>query len=179
MYRLGYTAFTGLLVAIGMVACTAWPAHGEPVWVAIANRDDRITWTIAEDNLTVDIYSPGGIGSARILLAADRDPQRVLLRFHLAGLEGLRFTSNSTVVTVSVPSTDESAVRQEVTLADGEPWAITADSPYWMEIRLIADEAPSRHAKPVTDGYVEAEIPQHFLQRPLSPFLIEWVDFYR
>jgi hypothetical protein len=70
-------------------------------------------------------------------------------------------------------------VYQRATVAAGEEQAIAAESPYWMKTQLIAERVPSPAPIPLTDGYIEVELPPHFLRNQERAFTIEWIDFYR
>lgn len=169
-----------LLLAGCLTACTILVAEDGPLALAaIADHDDRITWTVVEKNATFDIYSPSGIGRATVRWLAGDYPERVVLRFHLKGLEELRFTYATTIVTVSVASTGGSVVQQQVARDAGEMQAITADSPYWMQTKLVAEHAPSSPSIPLSAGYIEVELPPHFLRTRQTAFAIAWIDFYR
>lgn len=169
-----------LLLAGCLTACTILVAEDGPLALAtVTGQDDHITWTVAEKNATFDIYSPSGIGRATVRWLTGDYPERVVLRFHLKGLEELRFTYATTIVTISVASTGGPVVQQQVARDAGERRATTADSPYWMQTKLVAEGTPSSTVIPLTAGYIEVELPPHFLRTHQTVFAIAWIDFYR
>ena len=168
------------LLALSLAACAIISADKDQLFMtALAYPDDHITLIAKEHTAIFDIDSPRGIGRAAVRQMAGSIPDRILLRFHLAGLEELRFAYDTTVVTVSVASIGDPLVFQEVTIDAGEPQAITLDSPYWMKTKLVSAQSPSANAIPLSDGYLEIEVPPDFLRTQSTAFLIEWVDFYR
>lgn len=179
-YRLSHIALICGLVTLCLSACTALiAADGQPLGIAVTNRDDRVSWTRVDDGTVLDIYSPSGIGRAAVRWMAQEYPDRLLLRFHLTGLEELRLVYDTTVVTLSVASTGEPTVRQQVALADGERQEIATDSPYWMRTELVPQRSPGTNANSRFASYIEVELPPHFLRRQPAAFVLEWVDYYR
>jgi hypothetical protein len=127
------------------------------------------------------VYDPGGIGSADIELPEDVNPQQMLLRFHLRGLEHWEFTYEQITVAGSLPS-DPGADPQQTVRNAGQPsdaeQAITSDSPYWMPVKIVTpDGAPPTF--PLTAGYIEVAAPEDYLAGSGEPFSLSWIDFYR
>jgi hypothetical protein len=169
-----------LLTLVCLSACSVLAADGRLALAAVARPDDRITWTVTENTLYFDIHSPSGIGHAVIRMMAGQYPQRIILRFHLDGLEELRFAYGTVVVTVSILSMGARAVQQQVALDAGEEMqAIAPDSRYWMKTRLLAEQAPSPTPGALIDGYIEVEPPPAFLRSQQPTFSIAWIDFFR
>ncbi|MCL4859065.1 MAG: hypothetical protein KJZ93_06645 [Caldilineaceae bacterium] len=179
MRRLGVLFPTCLLLAASLAACGMLAADGKLAVVAVARDDDRITWAVSEDRVRFDIYSTSGIGRATVHMVADPYPAQIVLRFHLRGLEELRFVYQTTVISVAVASIGERAVHQQVALGEGEAQTIAPDSPYWMKTTLGMDQPPSSNPGSSIDGYVDVELPSNFLQGEETTFSIAWIDFFR
>ena len=99
-------------------------------------------------------------------------PQRVMLRFHLAGLEELRFHYGETTLLVAVPNSVEAQVRESVLEADGSERQLAPDSPQWMEVHV------ERSGASVVE-YVEVAAPDDFRKGGYRDFDLRWIDFYR
>lgn len=179
MHRLGYLLPACSLFIVCLSACTVLAADGRLAVVAVARHDDRITWAVAENTVRFDIYSTSGIGRAVVRMMAGQSPERIVLRFHLAGLEELRFVYDTTAISVAVASTGDHVIRQQVVLATGEMQAIAPDSPYWMKTKLVLEQSPSPTPDSSIDGYIEVELPPSFLRSGQTAFSIEWIDFFR
>lgn len=171
-FRIRTCLLIAALVA-GMGGCVA-PAQGGPVFVVTTRSpDDRVTVALVGSRAEVDVFSKTGIGSADVALTSGRRPSSLVLRFHLKGLEQMRFSYGATVVTVSVPSNRESPVLETIGLAGGEE-TISRGSPYWMSVEYV--EAAK---DPVGKGYFLVTAPQDFVTADPWAFSMSWVDFFR
>jgi hypothetical protein len=172
-----------LLLAICLVASFALAACGSTgggavVLKASADRPDaRVTVATDPQQAVVEVFSPSGIGSAKVEITSATLPQTIMLRLHLRGLEELRFTYGDTIITASLSSTGDNATQQTHRSA-GQEQAIVEGSPYWMNVRL-APTGGSPAAIPLENGYIEVEAPRDFLANRQTKFAIQWVDFYR
>jgi hypothetical protein len=171
-----------LMLAACLAACTMLTA-GDQQWLAIPDRPgNRITATMIDGATVLDIYSEGGIGGAFVQWVAGDYLARIVLRLHLRGLEDLRLAYATTAITVSIPSTGGFAVRQAYATAGaapGQSHAITPDSPYWMKTAIVGQTERAQNPIPLTSGWIEVELPPHFLQGRYTGFTIQWIDFYR
>jgi hypothetical protein len=129
----------------------------------------------------VQVWSQSGIGSAHLEATSASLPRRIVIRFHLQGLEQLLLTYDGNVVTGSVASTAGNGIRQSRrTTGDtsAQEQLLSPDSPYWMKMSLISmDAVPA--AIPLQEGYIEVEMPDHLLSGGYHKFSIRWIDFYR
>jgi hypothetical protein len=129
----------------------------------------------------IEIFSESGIGSAVIEVTSEVSPKKIIMRFHLRGLEALRFSYDENVVTASLSSTSVPQIRQSFSRAGERPikeTAIAADSPYWMKMRVVSSDGA--HDKiPLQNGYIEVEAPEDFLKNWHRQAAIQWIDFYR
>jgi hypothetical protein len=145
-------------------------AVGEPLaaTVTVANPQDTVTVTRDGPKLIVDIESPRGIGQAAVELAGPSLPSSIVLRFHLAGLEQLEFAYAGTTITVSLLSSGDRRVLEQV-VAPGmsSPTTLTPASAYWME---VVSSAPY---------LIEVAAPADFFQGEHRSFSMQWIDFYR
>ncbi len=163
-----------LILLLGLAGCIGVAQEVPPYRVGDLKAGDEASVTVAGRDVAVDVRSETGIGSAAVEQILDAKPASLTLRFHLKGLEELRFTYAGAQVVVHVSSLGENGVSQEVTLPGGEPQAIDADSPHWMAVRL-----PDGQRVPLTGGVIEVAAPRAFLESGARSFLLRWIDFYR
>jgi len=144
----------------------------------ISDKEDaRIKVEANEDSAVIQIFSPKGIGRAGFEIISRDLPKKILMRFHLRGLENLRFEYGEIVVTAALSSAGDNAVRQTINSAGGEPVVtptLASSSPYWMKMRVV-----SRDKIPLREGYIEVEAPEHFIKGGYRHASIHWIDFYR
>ncbi len=123
----------------------------------------------------IEIFSASGIGKADVVIGSENYPEQITLRLHLHGLERLAFTYDQGTVEVSLPSTGDALPHESFARQGDAEQLITADSPYWMNLRLVSDHPTI----PLPDGYIEVEVPAAFLSEQVREFSLDWVDFYR
>jgi hypothetical protein len=123
----------------------------------------------------IEIFSASGIGQADFELVSPEMPKRLIMQFHLRGLEELRFAYGETLVSASIASTGEHGIRQNMSRAgERSVEALTSNSPFWMKLRVA-----SRDPIPLREGYIEVEAPEDFLKSTMRKASIHWIDFYR
>jgi hypothetical protein len=125
----------------------------------------RITFSTTNDTLLIDITDPNGIGAAEIEKTAGQWPAKIVMRFHLNGLEKLDFMYGDRTVRASVASSPDHTVRETMLVA-GEEATLSSNSPYWMEVTQ-------------ENGYFDVEVLADFLKSGEPKFTIDWIDFYR
>ena len=142
----------------------------------ISHQDDaRLQTCVNDDDAIIDIFSASGIGQADFELVSEQMPKRILMRFHLRGLEELRLAYGEIVVSASMASTGEQGIRQSMSRAGEKPVeALTSNSPFWMKMRVT-----SRDKIPLREGYIEIEAPADFFTSGARKASIDWIDFYR
>ena len=126
--------------------------HGGAREISVTENDGRVIF---------DITDKFGIGGGSINLGAGKWPAQVLVRMHLAGLEGFE---------VAVDGKKISDKGFNVRMLDTKG-------------RLLK----GRYLKTSTDGYLvgriagyyEVEIPQEILVGGAKNINLNWVDFYR
>ncbi len=175
LWRLVAAGLAGGLLAACAQPLIVGPANGgaAPEFaVAVDKPGDRMTVTADADRTIFDVWSPSGIGSAGVRLAAGDMPPSVVMRFHLRGLEQMTFSYGDTIVTLSVPSGGDAPVLQSV-LQAGQEQSIGPESPYWMEVVQMEPSDGS------DGGYFQVTAPQAFSTSPATNFTMGWIDFYR
>jgi len=142
----------------------------------ISHKDDaRLQTRVNDDDVIIEIFSESGIGQAAFELVSEQMPKRIVMRFHLRGLEELRFVYGETVVLASIASTGEQGIRQSMNQAGERPMeTLTSSSSFWMKMRVA-----SRDPIPLREGYIEVEAPEDFLQSGARKASIHWIDFFR
>jgi len=141
----------------------------------ISHKDDaRLQTRVNDDDVIIDIFSASGIGQAAFEFVSAQMPKRILMRFHLRGLEELRFAYGETVISASISSTGDNDIHQSISRAGGEFVATQATSLYWMKLRVA-----SRDKIPLREGSIEVEAPEDFFASGARQATIQWIDFYR
>jgi hypothetical protein len=171
----------GAAFVLGLAACGGSQQNGIMIKVNTAKPDARFKVEVNNGNAVIEIFSESGIGSAVIEVTSEVSPKKIIMRFHLRGLEALRFSYDENVVTASLSSTSVPQIRQSFSRAGERPikeTAIAADSPYWMKMRVVSSDGA--HDKiPLQNGYIEVEAPEDFLKNWHRQAAIQWIDFYR
>jgi hypothetical protein len=136
--------------------------------------DARLAVETSPDKVVIQVFSDSGIGSADVEVTAGPVPKTILLRFHLRGLEELRFSYANITVVGSIASTKRGGVREELRDNSGKEQAMTPESPYWLKVSVV-----SQTDIPVQDGYIDVEAPPDFAASGSRRFSVQWIDFYR
>ncbi len=183
------TSPRSLLLTLALVGILSWlaaytqPGPVLPTFEVVPHKPETaIAYRMEGDAVIFDIFSQSGIGGADVSLTAGTMPERMLLRFHLKGLESLQFTygEGETVVKLAVSSSGAHDARETVMQGgDGaQESPLTADSPYWMDVSIVAAEGTATSI-PLADGFFEITPPADFLHNDHHEFTLEWIDFYR
>ncbi len=171
----------GVALLLGLVACGGLQQNEIMLKVNTAKPEARIKVEADNEIAVIEIFSESGIGSATIEMASEALPKKIIMRFHLRGLEELRFSYDETAITASLSSTNAPQIRQSFSRTGEMPikeTTIAADSPYWMKMRAVSSDGA--HDKiPLQNGYIEVEAPEHFLKGRHRQATIHWIDFYR
>ena len=169
-----FLPLSGAAILLCGTACKIFQ-HREAMIKVISHKDDsRFHVRVDGDKAIIEIFSESGIGDAAFEFIDQPMPKQLAMRFHLRGLEELRFAYGETVVTVALSSTGDNDIRQSINRAGGESVATQAASPYWMKLRLA-----SRDKIPLREGYIEVEAPEDFFASGARKISIQWIDFYR
>jgi hypothetical protein len=136
-------------------AYKAVPLKGKPV----------VTFTAANDALSIDVASPAGIGGAAIEKTAGQWPSRILVRLHVKGLESFKFHYADITIEVNASSHGDKTVREtrERTGLSDTP---KPGDPDWIAVTPGED-------------YFDIKASTAFLKSGANKFTIEWIDFYR
>ena len=174
------------ILASWLTAC-APPDSVSPAFDVVPHKPETaIAYRVEGDAVIFDIFSQSGIGGADVSLTAGAMPKQVLLRFHLKGMESLKFAygesilSNETVISLAVSSSGAHDARETVTQGGdrAQETPLSPDSPYWMDVSIIAAEGATASI-PLADGYFEVTPPADFLHGDYQDFTLEWIEFYR
>jgi hypothetical protein len=144
------TLLSGLAAVALLAACQ--PVRTAPDWeVMLFKAEDQAQARWEGPDLVLDILSPSGIGGMRLTWPGDLPSGALVLRLHLAGLEGLRVTNEAGAAALAVTSSPPYDVRAEGKIADitiqrAEGWFDVRLGPTWLQTGSLA---------------------------------VEWVDFYR
>jgi len=170
------------MAALLMFAACSGAPRGDIHFSVQSHKDDaRISIQVEGERAFVDIFSASGIGSADLEITSPTLPRQILMRFHLRGLEELRFAYHDVVITASLSSTKEHEIRQSFSKT-GTPsaaaGAITSGHAHWMKISIVPGEGMPP-TLPLQQGYIEVEVPASFIAGGHRRMTIRWIDFYR
>ncbi len=157
-----------------LAACVAVPAASITYTVTPGKEDAKVTYQASGRDVTVEIRSPSGIGSAQLAQTGGTAPTSLTMRLYLKGLEQFTFQYPAATVTAAVSSHDGS-VSESVSIQGGAAQPIGPDSPYWMPVKIGAADT----SIPLQDGYFQVQAPRAFLEAASREFALHWVDFYR
>ena len=161
---------------MGLISCQNNVSSSSQIEVRTDREDAQISFVTEGNTGTVDVHSESGIGRSQVNLVSGQWPERLILRFHLSGLEGMQFQYGDTTVSVSVNRS--SHVIHNVTTSDKSQRPINEESTFWMPVRIVTPNGIASTI-PLADGVIEVEAPRDFLDDDFSNFTLEWVDFYR
>jgi hypothetical protein len=165
------------VLAILALFAAACGAEAQSASIVSRQQDAQIQLQSTPEQLLVDVVSPSGIGDATIRLAPGVKPAKIILRFHLAGLESMTYRYGQTSVAASIASGGDHRVLESVSsgsgAADSKP--IVPISPAWMPVTIVSKD----NAYPIQEGYIDVEAPRDFLAGSERQFSFSWVDFYR
>jgi hypothetical protein len=120
----------------------------------------QITATNANSSVVFDVTDKFGIGGGSIRLVAGQWPETVLIRLHLAGLEGF-----------SVSVGNKKLIRRDLNVRMLDAKGIPLEGRY-----LRKSTGPNTSKRIV--GYFEAKVPRANLM-DAEKINLNWVDFYR
>ena len=166
----------GLVTATLLVLTSCLEVGSQPItYIVMPGKEDAtVTYQVNGGDVTVDVRSQSGIGSAQLTQTGGPAPASVTMRLYLTGLEQFAFQYPAAAVTAAISSHDGS-ISESVSLEGAVAQPIGADSPYWMPVKINATD-PSI---PLKDGYFEVQAPKDFLTSASREFTLHWVDFYR
>jgi hypothetical protein len=181
-YSLGLLAAILLLAGCGAPDGAGVPSGASetrpPVFTAAAEGDgNELKVSVEGETAVVDVQSRSGIGAATVELASGTPPETIVVRLHVSGLESFRLSYEQTTITVAVSSSDSRSILQEVSSPDGGTSPLTFDSPLWLDIRAVSEQATP--TIPLQQGYFEIRLPKQLLSDRQRSFTIRWIDFYR
>lgn len=151
-------------------------------FVTTDRPDNQVHLTVADETAIFTIESARGIGQATIQRVAGPAPKRILLRFHLRGLEEMRLVYGDTATILSIASVGDGQVFQTLAPAhdpQAQEQPITPDGLDWMQTRIAPDSDEGKPSLPLENGYIEVELPNRFLLERHTTFTLRWIDFYR
>ena len=161
------------LALLLLAGCSGAPRGDIHFSVQPKKDDARLAVTVEDGRAVIEVFSASGIGGAELEIDSAVLPRQILLRFHLRGLEELRFAYDDAVITASLSSAAGRQVHQSFSSAAAPAEAIASGDARWMKIRLVPP------ALPLQQGYIEVEAPQSFLSGGHRRMTIHWIDFYR
>ena len=170
---MGHSAM--VLATILCVACAN--VVEESQFKLVTKRDnDIVEVKVESDNAIFSVRSPFGISQITIERTNEKWPNSVVLRLHLKGLENFKVT-NGTITLEAAASSQDGKVRQ---WKDGkEDSLLDAESPYWMEIRLVGKDGKPVKTIPLDGGYFELQLPKALFKNNPKSITVNWIDFYR
>jgi len=164
------------MLALAM-AITPCFADDTPTFKITPKRsDDRVEVKPEDTKVAFLIYSPFGISSATIERTTEHWPNKVVIELHLKGLESFSVANGDLILEASVSSRNGDA---RLWMNRKEDSALDAESPYWMQIRMLGRDGKMVKTIPLTDGYFEMQLPKKILEGNPKSITVQWTDFYR
>jgi hypothetical protein len=165
------------IVAVTILSVGCASAVEEPPFKITTKRDnDKVEVTVEKDKAVISVRSPFGISQAVIERTGEKWPDKVILRLHLKGLENLKVTNGKVTLEAEV-SSQNGKLRQWKDGKENSP--LDAESPYWMQIRLVGKDGKPVKAIPLNDGYFEIKLPKAVFEGNPPSITVNWIDFYR
>ncbi len=152
--------------------------HASSYLISTKRYTDRIDVCDSKATVTFSIHSPFGISQAVIERTADHWPEKVVLRFHLTGLERLQIQCSDTTLCASV-SSQGIPLPARLWKNDLEDQPLDSTSPLWAEVHMLTGDGKPTPAIPLKDGYFEISLPQTLLASNPKSITLNWIDFYR
>ncbi|MFN2171107.1 MAG: hypothetical protein ACK2UF_06740 [Candidatus Promineifilaceae bacterium] len=163
-----------------LTACAAMinstPAGKPEYEVTSVRPSSQVTASNEGNQAVIEVYSDSGIGDASVRLVSGAWPKSIVMRFHLQGLENMKFSYGETIVNLSVNT--ENMVLESIIAPDGTEEEIDEESVYWMPVTFL-DEAGTAVDRLAAGGVLEVNAPASFLAGNYAQFTINWIDFYR
>ncbi|MGD0899507.1 MAG: ThuA domain-containing protein [Thermoguttaceae bacterium] len=136
--------------------------------------EDRITVTLERDTATLDLLSPSRIGSGTLTLANGKWPTRVIIRFHLGGLESFAVSNGKITPNGAVLSHSGNPKHLYFT-GDGKEGKREPET----EIKVLDTAGKPIKGLPGKGGCFEITLPKALLEGPPKSLELGWIDCYR
>ncbi|MEJ7592079.1 MAG: hypothetical protein WKF77_11055 [Planctomycetaceae bacterium] len=170
---LEHLAIVAVMVSVLSTGCTN--AVDEPQFKITTKRDnDMVDFKVERDRTVFSIQSPFGISQTVIERTHGTWSDVVMLRLHLKGLENFNVTNGTVTLEAAGSGQGE---RQWKDGKEDSP--VDAQSPYWMEMRMVGDDGKPTTSIPLKDGYFEIQLPKALLEDNPTSITVTWIDFYR
>ena len=145
-------------------------------------EQDHVTVVRGDDSIVIDIQSRGGIG--RVKISPDRQgwSQPIVLRLHLAGLEGLTVRVASTSLKIETRANKAAQGEGLVELQKKNERFATIDAKSDLYPKIVWEAYPDADvdASSRIKGVFEITLPTPLATDATNePLLIQWIDFYR
>jgi len=126
----------------------------------------------------VEVFSPSGMGNAEVRILSPETPEHITLRLHLRGLEDLRLITDSCTILLSVTPGRPNSIRQTLLTPESGEISLTPGSPKWISLGVVAADGSAGEV-PLSDGYIDVEVPQATLGGGSRVISFRWIDSYR
>lgn len=167
---------TAIVFAIILCVCCS-DVVSESQFKIVTKRDnDTVEVKVVRDEAVISVRSPFGISQATIDRGNEKWPNIVVMQLHLKGLENFKVTNGSITLEAAVSSHDGKVRLWKDGKVDS---LLDAESPYWMEIRIIGNNDKPVQAIPLEDGYFDLQLPKAFFEDNPKTITGNWIDFYR
>ena len=172
---LEHLAIVAVMAAVLSTGCT--DVVEEPQFKLTTKHDnDKVEVKVESGKTVFSVHSPFGISQAIIERADENWSDIVMLRLHLKGLENFKVSNGITTLEAAASSQD-GTVRLWKYGKEDSP--LDANSPYWMEIRILDGDDEPTTIIPVKDGYFEIPLPRALFDDNPKSITVSWIDFYR
>lgn len=170
-----HLAIVAVITAFISIGCS--DILEEPQFTITTKRDDdKIEVNVENDKVVFSVRSPFGISQATIERRNIDWPDTVIFRLHLNGLEHFKVTNGELILEAAV-SSQNGNVREWKDGKEDSP--LVANSPNWMEIRIVGSDGKSTTTIPLKDEYFELQLPKTLFEGNPKSITVNWIDFYR
>ncbi len=160
--------------SVGICGSAAEPEFN----VTTKKAEDRVEFSVKDGTITASVRSPSGIGSASISRTTGDWPDRMKLRLHLQGLEGLKVSNGKLELVAEIAGPDKKRFLQATKSSQPtNPPESQTFADY--EIRSFDKDGKSMNNVPLKDGYFEVRLPKKLFADNPESITINWIDFYR
>lgn len=130
----------------------------------LRKKEDGVRTVLRGKEVTFEITSPSGIGSAEAQLAAGAWPEKVVLRFHLRSLEMIQ-VGNERVKLTGRLHAPRSVLHYD---RSGKPTEDPAEAAYTM---TVTGQAGGK--------VIDVSLPPRFCEKATGKLTVFWIDAYR
>ena len=153
--------------------------HSTGIRISPHRPGDLVEVSQANMGKAVTINSETGIGGVVLQRTSTRWQGPIQIRLRLRGLESLRISAGSLILSADGSAAGKTANRVSLLTPGQVEQPVTAHSPYWFEIRAIDAQGQPSRTVPLAGGHFAFDLPPALLDLNPAEVRLEWIDFHR